>query len=418
MLKNYQTTLKISSALVEAICKRYGIRNVSKAVSYGLTDFFLLPKKKVKLNSFALHQLLSIDERKQKRNVSIRLPKVLYDKTLELSYASTMSETAEILLAIILYYPLENVEFPKENLHLLRILGSKFNKKMDNAIANIFKTAGRTWDTSVETCSGALGIHCNHCVAHQEIINDDDWQKINLYKAVQANHRELLLQALSLDASPTVFSALKEQSPVQPSNAINYVEAAKFLYLNATTCRNSGSSFLDTMTNTLWHKRLQNIYSLHKRLQTTVILETDLFKVINKYRKSSNTLFIIDPPYLDANVYKDRLVRNETEHGKEFGWREHLKLAKLLQLISEKDGNDFIYFCRITATRKKNKKNQIIISEEELEANDRHMNGMVDDLYYGHDFYYIDVGLNQGVIERIITSFPFEGATLYNNVSE
>ena len=29
MLRNYQTTLKISSALVEAICKRYGIRNVS-----------------------------------------------------------------------------------------------------------------------------------------------------------------------------------------------------------------------------------------------------------------------------------------------------------------------------------------------------------------------------------------------------
>lgn len=413
MLKNYQTTLNLSSALVEAIRKKYGISNVSKAVSYGLTDFFLLPRKKLRLDSYALHQLLSIDERKHKRRVSIRLPQVLHDKILELPCASTLSETVEILLAVILYYPLENVKFSKEALHLLKILGSKFDSRMGNAISHIFETAGRTWKTSVETCAGALGIHCNHRVAQQEIINDDDWDKINLYKAVQTNPRELLLQALSLDASQSEFNEIKKQPPVQLSSAINYAEAANFIFLNNISYRNSGNTFANDMSNTLWHKRLQSIYPIHQRLQNTEILEMDLFKVINKYRKLPHTLFIVDPPYLDTNVYKGRHVRTKTEHGLEFGWKEHQKLAKLLRLIKEKDGNDFIYFCRTTATRKKNQMNQIIITEKALQANDRHMQGMVDDLYYGHGFYYLDVELDNGTIERIITSFPFEGATLY-----
>lgn len=37
----------------------------------------------------------------------------------------------------------------------------------------------------------------------------------------------------------------------------------------------------------------------------------------------------------------------------------------------------------------------------------------MDNLYFGHSLYYIDIPLNDGVIERIITSFPFKDAKSY-----
>lgn len=418
MMKRRLTTITISEKLVEMACERYAEKKISASIINGLLDFFLLPKKSQRTDSFSLHQLLNIKERQSKKNISIRLPEALFNMLSTLQSDSTFSETVEIILATSLYFPLEKANFPKESLHLLRVMGSKFDSRMEDAISHIFKTAGRKWETSVETCAGALGIHCNHHLAtKREFINDDDWEKINLYKAVKENPRQLLLHALSLDASPAVFNELKRQPSVQPTNVINYAEAAKFLFLNANSYLNDGSTFLTGMNNRRWLKRLISIYPLHKRLQNTKIVEADLFKVINKYRALSNALFIVDPPYLDTNVYRGRTVRNETENGKEFGWSEHQKLAKLLSQLKTKNGNDFIYFCRITATRKKNKVNHIVSTTKELRSNDQHIKGMVDDLYYGHGFYYLDVELDNGTLERIITSFPFEGATLYGGTS-
>lgn len=67
---------------------------------------------------------------------------------------------------------------------------------------------------------------------------------------------------------------------------------------------------------------------LHKRIKDTEFTEKDLFKIIDKYKKETNVLFIIDPPYLYTNVYKRRTIRKPTEYGVSFGWEEHQKLAR------------------------------------------------------------------------------------------
>ena len=127
-----------------------------------------------------------------------------------------------------------------------------------------------------------------------------------------------------------------------------------------------------------------------------VIHEKDIFKVINKYRKNPNTLFIVDPNYLNANAYLDRII-------------------KLLCSIKKNSGNNFIYFCRITVTRKKDKKNKVISDSEELKILDRDLKEKITDLFYKfkQHLYYLDVELDNGIIERIITSFPFENAISY-----
>lgn len=173
------------------------------------------------------------------------------------------------------------------------------------------------------------------------------------------------------------------------------------------------NTFLNTIKEKNYRETLSRIYSFHEKLKDTVIHEKDIFKVINKYRKNPNTLFIVDPNYLNANAYLDRIIKKPEEYGAAFGLNEHKKLAKLLCSTKKNFGNDFIYFCRITATRKKDKKNKVISDPKELEILDRDLKETINDLYYNHGLYYLDVELDNGTIERIITSFPFEDATPY-----
>lgn len=84
------------------------------------------------------------------------------------------------------------------------------------------------------------------------------------------------------------------------------------------------------------------------RLKETKIYNMDILELIEKNKNAQNTIFIVDPPYLNTNVYKNDIL---TLQNKEFGYKEHVKLAKLLrQITKEGENNDFIYFCRITAT--------------------------------------------------------------------
>lgn len=230
---------------------------------------------------------------------------------------------------------------------------------------------------------------------------------------LQQYYHELMFLMRSFEVSSEAFKSLKnsKDNSLEPSKLES---AAQYLFFNLTSYRREGSTFLNIIGNENYQKKLSAIYPTHVCLEDTKIFEMDLFKVIEKYRKSPNTIFIVDPPYLGTNVYKGRSVSNETSHGKNFDLAEHKKLANLLWLVKKNNCNDFIYFCRITVTRKKNKENQIISNEKDLKLGDKDLLGTIDDLYFGKGFYFTDVGLDNGTIERIITSFPFDGAISYN----
>ncbi len=407
--KTILTTITISVSLVDMACQFFN-DNVSKSIIHGLSDFIMLPWNEQNLSSFSLHQLTTSQERNEKRSVSIRIPAELHAVIQGYSGDNNFSEKVELMLATVLYKPISEHDF--KSAKLLRVIGNKFDDRMQNAISHIFSTANRNWDTSVETCAGGLGIHVNSNVAEKRIINDDDWCKFNLYRCLKENPAKVAAIALNMEVSRDFFNELKKKEII-PSKALNYEVAAETLYLNLLSHRNGGNTFLNDANIDMWHKRLSAIYPVHKQLANTEICEMDLFKILERYRKDQNVLFIVDPPYLDTNHYTGRTVCTEEAHGKKFDLKEHKKLAKLLRLAKENNGNDFIYFCRITATRRKNKFNQIVSTEKELRKNDNHMRGCIEDLYYGHGFYYKDVELDNGTIERIITSFPFEGACVF-----
>ena len=406
------TTLTLPTALIEE-CKQLYATNCSAAIVCALADFLLLPLSEQKLDAFAIHQLFpNVEERKDTRKLPIRIPRRLYAVIKSLSSGTNFSETVTMMLSQTLYIVSQQTLSAIHYARLLYVWGNKWNPMMQDTIRHIKDTAQATWDTCIETCAGGLGIYSNFRFADTEILNDCNWNIINLYKAVQENPRELIILARSLRADRTTFNKQKKLlQSITPSSQVDYEAAASYLFLNITSYKSKGGTFDNSMNNARYYRTLDSIYPLHQRLNqcstpsghATHLCNADIFKVIEKYRRQKNVLFIVDPPYLDADLY------NLKKSG--FGEEKHERLAKLLRLVKQNNGNDFIYFCRITAP----KRYQTL---DNSEAHNCHMRGCIDDLYYGHGFFYVDVKLDDTTTERIITSFPFEGAKSYGKERE
>ena len=192
-MKNKVYTFTLPEALVNKLLKLPPKKNISKAIldgiAYALGDSFT----RSRLDTFSLHQLLTIDERWQTKQYSVR-----YDESLErsLSYYKqdglTNSDIVTFFLANYLSTCIsidvqENqnnfLDVPgnyqsEQDLHLLRIMGSKWNRVMQDAIQHILDTTDKHWNTSIDVCAGALGIFSNFSFAKNEIINDIDLRKI------------------------------------------------------------------------------------------------------------------------------------------------------------------------------------------------------------------------------------------------
>lgn len=403
-------TLQLPSKLVELAEQFFKTSNASQAICSCIEFAIMQCLIALQDESLKIYHLLSIEERRTTKTYSVRIEDYAENALLSVS---NQPLSKAVINAMVLTLSSSNLITPPQSLKLINILGSKWDKRMQSAIKQVFEN--KHWQYSYETCVGALGIHANFELADTELINDDDIEKINLYICIQRHAFELKSKILPFGCTQADFTNKKDEKDKKNSNLTipNVDRAVNFFISNYFSIRNTGNTYAQKTKQSLYH-RLEVISSLSARLKNVHITNGDIFDVINRYKRKSNALFIVDPIYLDANVYKNRTIATNTKHGKEFGWNEHQRLARELRSIK----GDFVYFCRITASRYKNYQNKLLDSPETLHLKDIEMLGRIDDLYWGYGFFYIDVPLDNGTIERIITSFDFKGATPYGVESE
>lgn len=398
--------LKLPVKLVELAKQHFKTSNATQAICNCIQ--FTIMHCLLTLSSeerFEIYHLLDIEERRTLKNYSVRIEDYTVNALKSVFNNQPLSAAVKDVMALTLSTADTVSMHPSK---LINILGSKWDKRMQSAIKQV--VANRKWEKSYETCVGALGIHANFNLADTELINDDDIDKINLYRCIQKYAFEFKAKALIFGCTESDFTEKKNTN--YSSNDFSDVDrAVGFFILNFFSVRNSGHTYI-SKSKQAFFKRLEVIAPLSKRMHDVHITNDNLFEVLEKHKNETHALFIVDPIYLDTNVYKSRTLDKEKEHDKEFGWDKHLRLAKELRSIK----GDFIYFCRITASRHKNRQNKLIDTPETLHLKDIEMQGRIDDLYWGYGFYYIDVPLDNGTIERIITSFEFEGSTLYGSL--
>lgn len=405
------TTLTLPTALIEMCMNTYGTSNTSEAIRNALADFLLLPYAEQKIDDEALEDMLTIDEELATQKYSIRFCSDLLKLLNKLADKNTLSATVTKMIARILYRPLTQVSFiPK----LLTVMGNKWEPCMQDAVRHILKTSERSWNASIESCFGGLGLFSNFDFAPTETINDSDWNKANLLQAIKKYPRDLIVKARALDFGKDTFQKLKA-FPVLPTKIVNLDAAVRFLYLNITSTRGVCDYWDKNSTLANFLGCLEAIFPLHQKLQGIEILDLDIFALLQKNAKSRNTLFVIDPPYLDTAGYEKRITRIDPKYGKRFGLKEHKRLAECLHKLAKNGNNDFIYFCRTTATRHKNAKDKSLKeTPEEIAKNDRRLQRQIARLYWGYGYYYVDIPYSKdGTTERIITSFSFKEAHSY-----
>lgn len=420
-------TIKLPKALIDVLLNNYGYDNISKAVKEALDFSMSVSTSELISEPAMLGKYANVSERKNWKSFNIRIQPFFMSLFMEKMkpfcnsvtsglYGISSRYSEAVLLALLNYLYL--VEHNKQvevilgtNLKVINILGSKWCIEMQNAISAVLSSASLSINTSVETCAGALGILSNHKCANREIVNDDDWEKINLYRCIQKHPFELMEKCLNQSLTTDSFNELKEKRrKIEVSSDINIKAAAIYYVLNNISYRNTGNTLKDNLDERLYRQHCFNILNLNRRLRSVSIQEGDLFRQIQKHRNEAHTLLFVDPPYLDTNCYKGRKISKKTEKEDNFDILEHIQLAKALNSIK----GYFMYFCRITATRSSNKNGELTLSQEELAERDTILKTKIDDMYCKKGNYFLDVELNKDKgTERIITNFPFAGATPY-----
>lgn len=389
---NTPRTFQLSQALLDKFkefCQKsigYQPQNASEAILY---TFLAHSGRKINVPKTQERHTLLIPDPAERLTVlthSVRIPDALYADLQET--ATKLNVTVQEMPALIMVDLITQNDPPR---HALRVPGSKRDERMLEAITKVL--GNRYYDASVEPCGGALEIHLNFMVADAEIVCDTDPEKINFYRVMQTHHKAFLTRALSCKIDPATFNMIKESKPTN-----NIDKAVRFFYLNLNSARNSEETFEGMTLRTYWNA-LAATYALHARLRNTQIHKRDIFNTLSgKNLPDGRTLLIVDPPYIKTKAYHQNLSRSK-----------HRKLATRLQNLCRKGTFDLVYFCRVTDGHDKADSAQ----QAKKELNDVIMKGLIDNLYYDHGLFFIDIPLDDGVIERIITSFDFEDAKPY-----
>lgn len=414
-MKSISKTFQLPVMLVELAKLQFNTANASQAIRMCMETAIMHNIGNYPNITAQRHHLLTIAERKKINSYTIRIEDWLLQGLSAILDSKCDNDVLILAMLFTIDRTWESNEVPFPNATVpkfFNVLGSKWDKRLQSAIRQIINSAGIDWKHSIETCAGSLGILSNFQCAETEIINDDDADKVNLFLSIKNHACEFKCKCLQFDCSKENFEQLKTKN-LPLDKKCNVDRAVQFFLLNFFSHRNTGHTFNEKTPKTLL-KRLDSVLPLSERLKTVTITEKDIFDVIKKYRKEGSALFFVDPIYLDANVYQSRVIRTTTSHGTGFGWQEHERLAKELGKIK---GN-FIYFCRTTVSRRKDKHGNLIDTSDTLRNADIELHGKIDDLYWGRGFYYLDVPMDNGTIERIITNFLFDGSTYYGERNE
>lgn len=164
-----------------------------------------------------------------------------------------------------------------------------------------------------------------------EIYNDLNSNLVNLFKVIRDNYNEFQHRAEWSLHSREMYIEAREK--IKDDKFMNDLEKAMHYALSRVQAfsGNGGWGYQVTaekISSGKWLPFLKRLQYINARLKKTQIECLDFEKVIAKY-DSKNTLFYLDPPYVNAEHYYNVGAVN-------FAKEDHERLAKVLKKIKGK----------------------------------------------------------------------------------
>ncbi|HUM45256.1 MAG TPA: DNA adenine methylase [Fervidobacterium sp.] len=186
----------------------------------------------------------------------------------------------------------------------------------------------------VEVFGGAGNLLLNKKPVHNEIINDVDDDIVNLFTVVSRDDTFEQFNKIiqSLPYSRTVHQKMREilkepfeYNPFEP----NVQRAVAYYYFKNSSVSGMGGFGVTRSGNHVisisYANKLDKLKQVRERLRKVIVEHVDFEECIRKY-DTPDTLFFLDPPYLNAEHYY--------KHG--FTIEDHKRLLNLLPTIKGK----------------------------------------------------------------------------------
>jgi len=266
-------TFTIPMALIELLCRHFRTTNSSEAIFKGIAGFLSNSAYVKRMDDFALHQILSIEEIRNTRKYSVRILSELEQILDTCTVDDTIHNVITIILANYLYYSnsvhtmmipssenklkLEKELVVDKTMYLLKLLGNKWNPKMQYAISKILNTSKKKWKIRIEIFAGALGSFSNFPVGLHEIINDIDLKKINLYRTIRDSKEDFLVKMCSQQVDEQTFERNKNavaNGLDLDNKKVNIDSAVSVLYVDLVSVRNTGNTYNNKMKPKTYRK--------------------------------------------------------------------------------------------------------------------------------------------------------------------
>ena len=253
-----------------------------------------------------------------KQKVTFRIEEGEIELLKEKFYTDNQSEA--IRLAIMQSLVTEDSEKLKT---LFPYIGKK-PPRIGREVVNAFEQSG--CEIFVDLFCGSLAMLCYLSWDTKVVVNDINGNLTNLYKVIRDSPSDFVSEVMKLPYSEVVFKRFKEDlKSIDNMSELDRAVAYFYVSFGAYRGRIDNPLFhISTTANTNraedYHKSIQWILQLSKRLQSVEILNRDFRKVLKSYN-AEDVFIYADCPYLGTEDYYENV----------FSMEDHKDLADMLK---------------------------------------------------------------------------------------
>ena len=253
-----------------------------------------------------------------KQKVTFRIEEGEIELLKEKFYTDNQSEA--IRLAIMQSLATEDSEKLKT---LFPYIGKK-PPRIGKEVVNAFEQSG--CEIFVDLFCGSLAMLCYLSWDTKVVVNDINGNLTNLYKVIRDSPSDFVSEVMKLPYSEVVFKRFKEDlKSIDNMSELDRAVAYFYVSFGAYRGRIDNPLFhISTTANTNraedYHKSIQWILQLSKRLQSVEILNRDFLKVLKSYN-TEDVFIYADCPYLGTEDYYENV----------FSMEDHKDLADMLK---------------------------------------------------------------------------------------
>ena len=279
----------------------------------------------------------------------------------------------------------------------VRIIGQKFGFMRDyiNDVLRNTASAYQHLETYVEPFMGSANLYLHNSLNLATTLNDIDTYRVNTLRVIKDYPYDLQHELRKLAPNEQTLKQFckdlkKSDTPALRSKASKIAYACKYYYVYNLSYYFKGDSLNKKIDIKKYHKRVNSIVRLSRKLQNVAIKNTNGLYLLDKLANSQNSLIYLDPPY----------IYSEQQYSFKGIFNNHIALRNRILKLKANNNICFIsYRCTTPAICK---------------YTDQQLISKLDTMYQNNDLHITFKPMRKDQIEILIGTVPFIQSVPYD----